>query len=277
MTFKHLKGISYNFLFVFTLTATLIIDGGVQNSAHAADFEATTSPLTLSRDMQVGEKAAKPDASCALSPADPYERPHRIGLGSQKYAQQCVDTDRFRFSEILKQTKSEWTFSNYRHQNEYWTATLGLNTIVEHVFFQVVRFEAISGVIAAHTQIRLKFSNQTPLKLQSQLDPQKTTESLDLVISFEASRPVGTPYNFALGAVDNYVSVARILSGAQRLAESTENITEQYELSIPQDEKLHIALLALEKSARDGFMRFYNTISENCTTDAFAVLDSLNF
>lgn len=222
--------------------------------------------------------AAIEDQSCSMSSQqDIYERPHRIQNASKKYADLCVDTDRFRFSEIVSQTKSEITFTNYRHLDQYWLATLTLNTVVEQAFFHVVKFEAISGVIAAHTQLRLKFSNATPLKLTSQLDPTQSTEVYDLVISFEAARPVDIPYNFALGAVDNYVSVARLLSGAQRLAESTENKTEQYELKIPQDEKLDIALLSIEKSARDGFSRFYNTISENCTTDAFGILDSLNF
>lgn len=220
------------------------------------------------------ESAASLDLNCAKT-VDPYERPHRISQKSKRYSSQCMDTQRFRFSEVIKQDQDELVFTNYMHEDQYWTATLSLDAVVDQVFFHVVRFEAISGVTAAHTQLRLKFSNATPLKLVSQSDPQIQSKALDLVISFEAGRPENIPYNFAMGAVDNYVAVARILSGAQRLSESTENITEQYELDILQEDKILIAVMGIQKSSLDGFSRFYNTISENCTTDAFNLLDAI--
>ncbi len=216
-----------------------------------------------------------PDSLCSFS-NDVFEIPTRIGMASKKYSSQCIDTDQFRPVIITQETNESIVFANYYHNNKYWTAELRKTAEVESVYFHIVRFNIVTGVTAAHTQYRVKFKDGHQLKLKLQ-DSTKSIETSvnDLVVSFEAARPKNIPYNFALGAVDNYLSVARILSGAQRVSEKGDNDTEQYEILIPENEKLLFTLMGIQKSNEYGFSRFYNTLRPNCTTDVFDLIDEL--
>lgn len=220
------------------------------------------------------------DDLCAFS-SDTYETPTRIGTDSKKFTSQCIDTQQFRPAVIIEETDESIQFANYYHNNKYWTATLSKKAEVESVYFHIVRFNVVTGVTAAHTQYRVKFKAGSQLELTPQ-NTETTEDSQleklmvnDLVISFEAARPKNIPYNFALGAVNNYLSVARVLSGAQRVSEKGDNDTEQYEVLIPKNEKLLFAIMGIKKSSGYGFSRFYNTLRPNCTTDVFDLIDEL--
>lgn len=217
--------------------------------------------------------ASKLDASCSIA-NDIYENPIRISSDSKMYADQCVDSKRFRYVQIISETATDIEFANYNHNNSYWSAKISKDAVIEKVYFQIAKFEAVSGVTAAHTQLRFKFANKA-IKLTGQEFAQ-TTEVDDMILSFEAARPENVSYNFALGAIDNYVAVGRVVSSKQRLFEYANGVTiEQYEIDIPQAERMLLVILGLQKSAKDKADRFYNTISENCTTDIFYVIDEL--
>ncbi len=220
-------------------------------------------------------QVATNDSRCSkTNNQDIFENPTRIGNQSNKYSGQCIDSDRFRNAEVINNNEEEIQFANYQHQNSFWKATINKNSVIKAVYFQIVRFNVVSGITAAHTQMRFAFEEPEVLKLESQ-QRTETTFNSDLIISFEASRPEGVSYNFAHGAVDNYLSVARVVSGAQRLSESTENIIEQYELNISQEERMQLLINGIELSDSTKFNRFYNTIKPNCTTDLFDLIDAL--
>lgn len=218
------------------------------------------------------------DPSCALSKSDPYETPTRVGSGSALYAGQCLDTDRFRPAILVEENDEYIKFANYKHEDKYWTATLKKNAQIAKVYFQVVRFDVVTGVTAAHTQFRVIFQKGSEIELSLNTDASVKAQIQDLVVSYEASRPNAQeiPYNFAHGFIDNYISVARVMSGVQRLAESTENTTEQYELNFPlEEDKMALVLGAIEQSSKEKFSRFYNTLKPNCTTEVFDLIDRL--
>lgn len=219
------------------------------------------------------EPAGVDDIKCA-STKSPFEVPTRINEGSKKFSGECIDSKRFRPAVITAETNStNLVFQNYLHNDKYWKAELPKNAKIEASYVQVVRFSIVSGVTAAHVQLRAKLAPGSEIKLS--LDGE-TTSVDDIVVSYEAARPKDISYNFAMGVVDNYLLVGRVASGEQRLSEySTENKTEQYELSISSEESRELLLSALNLSASSKFDRFYNTLKPNCTTEIFDLIDEL--
>lgn len=231
--------------------------------------------LLIANLAHADSKISIDDPSCTRTEGlDPYEVPTRIGENSERFAGQCVDTMRFRPAIILSSDDKVVSFANYLHDGKYWLAELSKKAVIDTVYFQVVRFDVVSGITAAHTQFRVVFAPGSELKLTS-LDKSESMIINDLVVSYEASRPQEVPYNFAVGMDTNYLSVARVLSSQQRLDESVENTTEQYIINIPQEERMSLVLGAIEQSNSEKFSRFYNTLKPNCTTEVFDLMDKL--
>lgn len=205
---------------------------------------------------------------------DPHYIPYKIGAESQTLAGQCVDSEKYRHTKVLAETADSITFNNYRHNNRYYTATIPKSGIIEKAYFHVVRFPIITGVEAAHTQIRLKMSES--FKLVDQITGEETSND-DFVISYEAANTFGGSYNFAKGAFNNYPFLGRVLSGAQRVLEySGTTVTEQYELNLTEAQMEQILVDSVKDSAAMKMDSFYNTIHPNCTTRAFDILDGLD-
>ncbi|MCB0393172.1 MAG: DUF4105 domain-containing protein, partial [Bdellovibrionales bacterium] len=220
--------------------------------------------------------AAIIDTSCALGVGDAFEGPVRLTEASAKFANDCIDSDRFRAAKVVENSPTRLVFGNYLHDGKYWIATMSKAAKIDAVYFHVVKFDVVEGVTAAHTQIRVRFKKGSELKLKSQNGGSEIGTSNDFVISFEASRPKNEPYNFALGAFSNYAAVARVLSGKQRLAEADEtNKTEQYMIDLPEAEARMLVERGVIQSEEQGFSRMYNTLKPNCTTDAFDLIDGL--
>lgn len=205
---------------------------------------------------------------------DQYETPTRISDGSKSFAGGCIDTDRFRPPVLIEDTDSVFKFANYKHLGKYWIAEVPKSAPIDKTFFHIVRFDVVSGITAAHTQFRVRYKEDA-IRLTPQ-DGQGDSISInDIVVSYEASRPKNNPYNFALGAVDNYLLVGRVLSGRQRQDESTENTTEQYEMILNQAEASQLLYDSLIDSKDIVFKGFYNTLNPNCTTQIFHRIDEL--
>lgn len=229
------------------------------------------SSLSLA-DTNSNSLAGIDDLSCAISDSQ-FEVPTIISTSSKQFSGQCIDSKRFRPAVITSKNKTTLTFENYLHENKYWTAKLSQTAEVESVYVQIIKFNIISGVTAAHVQLRAKFSAGSEIKLSSGSEEILVN---DIVVSFEAARPKGVSYNFALGVVDNYLLVGRIASGAQRLSEySKENQTEQYLLDLDKNDRLELLMSALQLSNDSKMKRFYNTLKPNCTTEIFDLIDRL--
>lgn len=217
---------------------------------------------------------AQPDASCAKS-SDPNEGASRFTAVSSKYSGQCVDTARFRAIKNLRIEGNEVTLNNYQHENKFWEARFSLAPEnIEAVYLQIVRFPVLGVVEAGHAQTRFKLKN--PVQLVSQAQPGQTATAADLVISFEATFPEGQSYNFALGALNNYGLVARILSTAQKRLNSPTAPFEQYELNITADEKSQLLKLGLDRAFSISDKHPYNTLRPNCVSESFDLIDKLD-
>ncbi len=228
--------------------------------------------LTLSSHV-LAKTAGVDDLKCAITKSA-FEVPTRITSGAKKFSGQCIDSKRFRPAIITSLKKSEYlVFENYLHKNKYWKARLSKKAVVEAIYVQVIRFNIVSGITAGHVQLRVKFASHSEIELTSE---SKSIKVDDIIVSYEAARPKGIDYNFALGVVDNYLLVGRVASGDQRLLEySKENKTEQYKLNLSQEESLKLLLSALESSHNNKFKKFYNTLKPNCTTEIFDLIDQL--
>lgn len=232
----------------------------------------TLSPKALA---QTSALAAFP-LTTLEHPDDPYSIQYQFTEGSKKFAGQIIETDRFRHPVVIKETKEHIEFANYLHDGKYWIARLNKSAQVDRTYFHVVRFAAVPGVTAAHTQYRVIFKPGSEVELRSQTGGSEVEKVNDVVISYEASRPAGIPYSFVEGIRDNYAIVARALSGQQRVSESLENSTEQYELNLQSHESMELLLSSIIKGDQDRFSRFYNTLLPNCTTEVFTRLDELS-
>ncbi len=231
-----------------------------------------TVSILLSSSAALSSPAGFDDKACSVSDSA-FEVPTLISKASNNFSGQCVDSNRFRPAVIISKSDSALTFENYLHENKYWRAELSRNAKVESVFVQIIRFNIVSGVTAAHVQIRFKLKEGNEIKLSSESE---TVNVDDIIISFEAARPKNVGYNFALGIVDNYLLVGRIASGAQRLSEyDEENKTEQYKLKLEGDDSIELLQSAIQLSHDSRMERFYNTLKPNCTTEIFDLIDSL--
>lgn len=221
---------------------------------------------------QVSQRpAAQKDDSCKQT-NDPFEVAYKFTSASEKHSGECIDSLRFRAIQNLKIENGVATFNNYQHQNEYWSAKLNLSAAnVDQVLFQIVRFPIMSVVQAAHIQIRFKLKSD--VELAHQLDGRKTKTS-DVLISFEASRPKGVSYNFALGVMENYALIGKVASTEQKKLDGTDPF-EQYELGLSPEEKSQLLQITLTRAFTTGNSSFYSTLRPNCATEVFDSIDTL--
>lgn len=217
---------------------------------------------------------AQPDPSCAKS-SDPNEGASRFTSVSSKYSGQCVNTNKFRAIKNLRIEGNEVILNNYQHEDKFWEARFSVAPEnIEAVYLQIVRFPVLGVVEAGHAQTRFKLKN--PVQLVSQSQPGQTATAPDLVISFEATFPEGQSYNFALGALNNYGLVGRILSTAQKRLNSPNSPFEQYELNITPTEQSQLLKLGLDRVFSISDRYPYNTLRPNCVSESFDLIDKLD-
>ncbi|AGH94986.1 hypothetical protein A11Q_768 [Pseudobdellovibrio exovorus JSS] len=217
---------------------------------------------------------AELDPSCAKT-ADPDEASYRFTSHSKKYAGKCVDSVRFRAIQNLRIANNTAVLNNYQHERDFWKAEFSTSPEnIEAVYFQVVRFPILGIVEAGHAQIRFKLKQ--PAQLKSQSDANKSAQVQDVLISFEATFPEGEKYNFALGAMDNFGLIARVMSMEQKRLDSPTAPFEQYELNLTAEEGSQLLRTALSRASSIGKRYAYNTLRPNCATEAFDLLDGLD-
>lgn len=213
------------------------------------------------------------DPSCAKT-ADPDEASYRFTSLSKKYSGQCVDSQRFRAIQNLKVANNIVEVNNYQHEREFWKAEFSIAPEnIDSVYFQVVRFPILGIVEAGHAQIRFKLKQ--PVQLKSQSNPSKVAQVQDVLVSFEATFPENEKYNFALGAMDNFGLIARVMSMEQKRLDSPTAPFEQYELNLTSAESSQLLRTSLSRASSIGKRYAYNTLRPNCATEAFDLLDGL--
>lgn len=196
-----------------------------------------------------------------------------IPAGSAEFAGQLLDTSKFRAAEIIANTGDEIIFDNYFHNNQFWIAKISKNAKIDGLFINIVEFEVVPGVTAAHVQTRVRFAEGSEIMLAGN---GKVQYVKDIVFSSEAGRPEGVGYNFLKGIKDNYMLVPRIASGTQRVGEYTDDFsTIQYELEFDADERMDYLITEILDSSKVGLGNFYGSLKPNCVTERFRVLDQI--
>ena len=221
----------------------------------------------------VAAQSTRQDSTCQLDAADVADLGFRFTEASLRYKDLCVDSVRFRPILDLTTTVSTTTFANFQHEGQYWTAQVPTAPeLIEKVYFQVLKFPVIQGVVAAHTQIRFVLNDLAPVQLSQ--TGRATNTSRDILISFEAAFPKDVTYNFALGGLNNYALMAKVMSTLQKHNDSGAAI-EQFELLLTPEEKSQLLKNLLTYSHQLGIKDFYNTARPNCTTEVFDQIDQL--
>ncbi|NCN41761.1 hypothetical protein GW916_11000 [bacterium] len=215
------------------------------------------------------------DTGQVLHENDPYSIQYKISEPS-KFAGQIIEVDRFRHPIIVQETDDFIEFANYLHEGKYYIARIFKVSQVEAAYAHIVKFAAVPGVTAAHTQYRVVFAPGSEIELRSQRTGESEELKVnDIVISSEAARPEGFPYEFNTGLFPNYAVIKRALSGVQRAKESIENKTEQYKILLPSEGLLQMVLNSIHEGHKERASRFYGTIARNCTTDLFVSIDKI--
>lgn len=219
--------------------------------------------------------ATQADSKCQTT-ADRYAPAVSLTEASPQFKGQCLDVQVFRSALRVSDDGQRTQIANFIHDNQYWVASFPKNhQVFDKAFYQIQRFPVVKGVEAAHVQLRIRLKPDHFIELQNQLDPSQHARVNSFILSFEAGRPAGTEYNFALGAFDNYVLVGRVASGEQRWMERKTTATEQYELALSAQEIAELTLAGLARSEARGVNQFYNTLRPNCTTELIDLLDAL--
>lgn len=216
---------------------------------------------------------AEADPSCARS-KDPMETPYRFTSVSKKYAGQCINTDKTRVIKDLQIINQVASFHNFKHEEKFWQAEFSLSPEnIEAVYLQILRFPVMGVVQAGHGQLRFKLRNPVSLKHMNGSISEKPL--YDVVVSFEGTFPKGESYNFALGAMDNYGLIGRLMSPQQKFNDSKEARGEQYLLDLSSEEASQLLEKSLIYSQQIGARFPYNTLRPNCISEALDLIDSL--
>lgn len=146
---------------------------------------------------------------------DKYES--RVVLPAGSHKGECADTTSARSVIQVMEPSSPDTdiiqVANVGHNGSFWLADFPKNG-VEDVIFQMERFPA--AVPAAHTQIRLKFKKDSPVRLTNQLDPNRQIFLREFALSTEAIGQKGWKYDLIKGMKDEYLTAYRITSMADK-------------------------------------------------------------
>lgn len=250
-------GLSYLFLMMF---GVVVVACGSSDQSTEVSTNLTT--------MQTSDK-------CRFL-GDIYEQ--KVLLPSGTHKGECADTTSAR-SVIwdltgFPQNADRLIVANISHDNTFWIAEFPRDGI-EDVIFQMERFQA--AVPAAHTQVRLRFKENSRVKLTNQFDASKTVYLRDFVLSVEALGQKGWTYDILRGMKNDYLAVYRITSLDVKydwMVTQQKHEVIQWPLKISQTDKQKILPAYLNLANREQMATNYHTLLKNCTNQLFRILDS---
>lgn len=207
---------------------------------------------------------------------DPYEP--LVVLPKGQFKGRCADSTSSR-SVIRKLDQfptdaDQLTVANVSHAGHFWIAKFPRYG-VEDVIFQLEKFPAV--VPAAHTQIRIRFREDSPVILTHQLDAKQKIQLRDFVISVEAIGHKGWSYDIFRGMKDEYLTAYRLTSLSDKYKHSVIKMKHeviQWPLNLSEEEKQRVLPAYLELANANGMNSIYHTIYRNCTNELFKAMDS---
>ncbi len=242
--------------------------------------DVATEPASV--DLGKADDASNDPEDCIFDATDSFEPHSRMPKG--RYRGRCLDTRQARSIVHLSAeqaapygglSSSEIVVANVFHDDAFWVARIPADGI-ETVLFQLEYFPAI--VPAGHTQFRLRFSADQPVRLigQAGANAGATATLRDLVLSVEAIGQLGYQYDVVRGLTNEFGAVYRVLSldaKVEHMIIAQDHEVEQWELELTTDEKRELLANFLDESDIRGMSFMYNTLFLNCTNELVRVLD----
>ncbi len=166
--------------------------------------------------------------------------------------------------------------ANVRHAERYWIAEIAPESVSD-VIVQLENFPAV--VPAAHCELRFRFAPGAMPLLTNQA-PAAGRDSLhlsDLVYSVEAVPVVGgDSYDLWRGLWDHYGNAYRLCSlddRYERMVVRSGHHVEQLRLELSADQRRRVLEAALRRGDHAQMQLMYNTLTRNCSTEAYRALD----
>lgn len=206
---------------------------------------------------------------------DPYY-PNEV-LPSGPHKGEHIPVEFRRSIKILHQDDDQTvTVANFAHNDSFYLAKIPLNGL-EKIYLQIDYFTG--PIPAAHSEIRLRFREDSPILLYPQLLSQKklgTVAIREAVFSIEAVKSESTALSFMKGFGKNYAIAYRFISLKEKrrdLVEIDKEHVTQFELNLDAAQMKSILTNAVVTGDKMGVHYFYNTWKRNCTTELIRILD----
>jgi hypothetical protein len=238
--------------------------------------------------------AAAIDHSKCIFLGDAYEPKARLAAGSHKG--ECVETRYARSVIELPGNSTTIKIANFTHNQEFWVAEVPRNG-VKNLIYQIEVFPAFENQpkdweLAGHSQVRIQFSPENPVRLTHQLDSTKSATLTDIVISAEALgevgysyyifngmkfKRVGGPFSLKFENDSDFNIVYRIVSLDDRydwMINKQKHKVTQFPLTLSHEDKQKILPSFLDIAMKNKLDNPYHTIKINCANQIFLTFDN---
>ncbi|QJB25250.1 DUF4105 domain-containing protein [Limnospira fusiformis SAG 85.79] len=219
-----------------------------------------------------------PDANCRCDLNDRFDPQAKMPRGI--YQGQCINSCHQRSLRRLSAAEAaEYgiepeaiAVANVSHQNQFWVAKILPNSVAEVIYQLEYPFPA------SHAQLRFRFSPGSEVVLIPQIpgSPQSPVQLKDLIFSVEAVAVVGGNFDLVAGFFDNFAIAYRLVSlesRVQRMIIQDGHKVQQIQLNLTPTQRNQLLLNAITKSHQAGLTQMYNSLSRNCTTEVFRIID----
>lgn len=214
------------------------------------------------------------DSRCVCDPEanDILENPKSFNFGV--FDGSCLDSCRFRKSELTHSGGSIRTVTNVMHDERFWSAQIPKNG-VESVEIGFEEFQ--TGVF--HVFLFFRLAAKTPVTLTNQKGGQnKKTQIFSLAFSPEGIPPRDKSYNLFDAFFERYIVGHRLLSAEQLIAYSVKKLGHKvtlYKLNLDKNQMKKLFDQTMKMATQKSFETKYRLFSNNCSTNILDAIENV--
>lgn len=227
--------------------------------------------------------------TCIFNPKDPFEPNMKMNHGPLKGL--CVNPLTRRSVTILNSKEAQAYFparagnvvvANFSHLNRFWVAEIPVEK-VESMLLQIQYFPVWSfpKIEIAHTQFLFQFSPGAEITLLPQTEHPESAESIKLkrmIFSVENIGPYGELFDAMKGMKGHYNLAYRAVSLSDKykwMVQDFNNLVEQKKILLKPAQVQKVLMESLSRATEWSTGREYHTITKNCVTEQFNILDKV--
>jgi hypothetical protein len=220
----------------------------------------------------VSAELVRPAAACRCDGGieDRFERPSEFNFGP--YTGRCVDSCRFRRSDVLSHGVRALVATNLKHDERYWQARIPVSQVESaEVGFE----EFLPGIF--HVFLVFHFPESAPVQIASQSSRGPARQIRDLVLSPEGIPPKDGRYNLFDAYFERYLIDVRLLSLEQYTAYSVRKLKHKvnlYTLSLSREELAQVLRSGLNDGDQTSLRVKYRLFSNNCATKTLSFIEA---